>query len=191
MNSLDRHRSSRYTFTRRGFSLFVVCDAGAYADSCGFTGKGDLQNSPPGFDPKDLQWNGGPTSTLALEPDSAAVDHIPVGINCPATDQRGVSRPQGPTCDIGAFEITSADGLTVIVHLVNSFHLNAIVQKTLDTELGVAIIAVKAKSPRIAIVALDVFITDVQALRGKVIPPAQTIQLVKNVRVVKNRLGRA
>jgi len=25
----------------------------------------------------------------------------------PATDQRGVTRPQGPACDIGAFEVVA------------------------------------------------------------------------------------
>lgn len=48
--------------------------------------------------------NGGPTFTHALVPGSPAVDASPASANCPATDQRGVSRPQGPCCDIGAFE---------------------------------------------------------------------------------------
>jgi CSLREA domain-containing protein len=50
--------------------------------------------------------NGGPTLTQALGPLSPAIDAVPaVGAGCPATDQRGVSRPQGPACDIGAFEV--------------------------------------------------------------------------------------
>ncbi|MDX6701594.1 MAG: hypothetical protein QOF26_1820 [Baekduia sp.] len=58
-------------------------------------------------DPKlgPLQDNGGPTPTVALGAGSAAVDQIPTGdAGCPAVDQRGVTRPQGPGCDIGAFE---------------------------------------------------------------------------------------
>jgi len=54
-----------------------------------------------------LQGNGGPTQTMALRRGSAAIDRIPaVGAGCPATDQRGVRRPQpaGGKCDIGAFE---------------------------------------------------------------------------------------
>ena len=47
---------------------------------------------------------GGPTLTHALVPGSPAIDAAPVDANCPATDQRGVSRPQGAQCDIGAFE---------------------------------------------------------------------------------------
>jgi hypothetical protein len=49
--------------------------------------------------------NDGPTKTMALGPGSAAIDQLPVGSNCPATDQRGIARPQGPACDIGAFEL--------------------------------------------------------------------------------------
>jgi hypothetical protein len=50
-----------------------------------------------------LQNNGGPTQTIALLASSPAIDHIPAA-NCPATDQRGVSRRPGERCDIGAFE---------------------------------------------------------------------------------------
>lgn len=55
-----------------------------------------------------LQDNGGPTFTHALVTGSPAIDASPVDVDCPATDQRGVTRPQGAACDIGAFEV--ADG---------------------------------------------------------------------------------
>ena len=52
-----------------------------------------------------LKDNGGPTATLAIAAGSAAVDAIPArNGGCPATDQRGVRRPQGRACDIGAYE---------------------------------------------------------------------------------------
>jgi hypothetical protein len=57
-----------------------------------------------------LQNNGGPTQTIALLPGSTAIDAIPVNActdasgNPVTTDQRGVTRPQGAGCDIGAFE---------------------------------------------------------------------------------------
>jgi hypothetical protein len=52
-----------------------------------------------------LKNNGGPTATMALGSDSAAIGGVPSrGAHCPATDQRGVRRPQGKACDIGAFE---------------------------------------------------------------------------------------
>ena len=45
--------------------------------------------------------NGGLTRTHALMAGSAAIDR---GAVCPADDQRGVARPQGSACDIGAYE---------------------------------------------------------------------------------------
>ena len=69
--------------------------------TCGLTAGGDLQNTNPLLGP--LANNGGPTPTHALLPGSSAFD---AGTNtgCPATDQRGITRPQGMRCDIGAFE---------------------------------------------------------------------------------------
>ncbi|MGH7966412.1 MAG: choice-of-anchor Q domain-containing protein, partial [Candidatus Binatia bacterium] len=51
-----------------------------------------------------LAANGGPTPTHALDMDSLAVDAVLNPCPDPATDQRGVTRPQGTACDIGAFE---------------------------------------------------------------------------------------
>jgi beta-glucanase (GH16 family) len=47
--------------------------------------------------------NGGPTLTHALLLGSAAID-AGDDAACPATDQRGIPRPQGPHCDIGSYE---------------------------------------------------------------------------------------
>jgi hypothetical protein len=53
--------------------------------------------------------NGGPTQTMAVPTTSPAFDAIPAR-RCPGTvDQRGFHRPQGPACDIGAFEHRPAD----------------------------------------------------------------------------------
>ncbi|MDL1911680.1 hypothetical protein FBQ81_13485 [Chloroflexi bacterium CFX6] len=48
--------------------------------------------------------NGGFTQTMALGTGSAAID---AGNNstCASTDQRGVTRPQGTACDMGAYEV--------------------------------------------------------------------------------------
>jgi large repetitive protein len=46
--------------------------------------------------------NGGPTQTHALLSGSPAIDAAIAA--CPATDQRGIARPQGNGCDSGAFE---------------------------------------------------------------------------------------
>jgi beta-glucanase (GH16 family) len=50
-----------------------------------------------------LAANGGPTLTHALNPGSPALDAANPA-SCPATDQRGVARPQGAGCDAGSVE---------------------------------------------------------------------------------------
>jgi hypothetical protein len=65
-------------------------------------GVGALISSDPALGP--LTDNGGGTQTQALPVGSPAVD---AGTTCPppATDQRGITRPQGAACDLGAFEL--------------------------------------------------------------------------------------
>jgi len=58
----------------------------------------------PGLDPTGLKDNGGPTNMIALAPSSVAIDAIPPADCDVATDQRGIARPQGKGCDIGAYE---------------------------------------------------------------------------------------
>jgi CSLREA domain-containing protein len=84
----------------RGHNL----DSGA---TCGLGGAGDLSGVDPRLGPL-TQWIGR-TPTHALAAGSPALD---VGGACPASDQRGVARPQGGACDIGAYELQS-DGLVV------------------------------------------------------------------------------
>jgi hypothetical protein len=79
---------------------------GATNGSSGFSAPGDLVGSTnlllnPKLGP--LADNGGPTLTMALLPGSPAID-AGSAVGGPATDQRGVPRPQGPSVDIGAFE---------------------------------------------------------------------------------------
>jgi uncharacterized repeat protein (TIGR01451 family)/CSLREA domain-containing protein len=76
---------------------------------CGFSAANhSLSGTDPLLDPAGLAANGGPTKTVALQPGSPAIDAIPSGVNgCGTTittDQRGVTRPQGSGCDIGAYE---------------------------------------------------------------------------------------
>ena len=66
----------------------------------GYTGTGNLDVNPL-LGP--LQDNGGFTQTMALGAGSPAIDAGDDGV-CPTTDQRGVTRPQGGHCDIGAYE---------------------------------------------------------------------------------------
>jgi predicted outer membrane repeat protein len=72
---------------------------------CGYVpGPGDLVGVDPQIGP--LASNGGASQTHALLAGSPALD-VAVA-PCPAMDQRGVSRPQGTSCDIGAFELEVA-----------------------------------------------------------------------------------
>ncbi len=72
------------------------------AAACGLSNGSD--GNIIGVDPilGPLADNGGSTHTHALLAGSSAIDN---GANCPATDQRGVLRPQGAGCDIGAYEL--------------------------------------------------------------------------------------
>jgi len=85
---------------------------GATAGCTFAAGTGDLLGVPANLGP--LANNGGPTQTHALNAGSAAIDagdpSAPGsgGTACEATDQRGVTRPQGLRCDIGAFEGSAA-----------------------------------------------------------------------------------
>jgi parallel beta-helix repeat protein len=79
-------------------------------DTCGLNASiGDVIAKNPLLGP--LQLNApGSTATQALIAGSPAIDAgnpgptDGVGDHCEPTDQRGVTRPQGPICDIGAFE---------------------------------------------------------------------------------------
>lgn len=98
---------------------------------CGYVGGGPVSSTGPNLDsdgtcfagPAALHANpllqpladsGGQTDTRALDAGSPAID---AGQNsgCPASDQRGVSRPQGAVCDLGAYETTApiVQGATV------------------------------------------------------------------------------
>lgn len=79
------------------------------ANACNFTAGTDIVN---GGDPMlgALESNGGPTRTRAPQTGSPLVDTIPSGDpGCTGVDQRGVVRPQGPACDIGAVEVDGVD----------------------------------------------------------------------------------
>jgi hypothetical protein len=78
--------------------------------SCNLTATGDRQSQPdPGLG--GLAANGGPTATMLPSATSPLLDAIPT-TSCQAgpaagiaADQRGVARPQGAGCDIGAVEV--------------------------------------------------------------------------------------
>lgn len=82
----------------------TITSAGYNLDSdgtCNLSAIGDIPNGVANLGP--LQVNApGNTATHALLAGSQAIDAAPTG---PATDQRGVSRPQGCAFDMGAFQV--------------------------------------------------------------------------------------
>ncbi len=106
MNSPANCSTEGATVASQGYNLSddASCSGGFISS--------DLNNPSggAGLDPNGLQNNGGFTQTIALLATSPALDAIPVR-SCTdvtgqpvTTDQRGIRRPQGPACDIGAVE---------------------------------------------------------------------------------------
>jgi hypothetical protein len=69
--------------------------------SCDFSQSTD-KNADPVLAP--VGNNGGPTNTRAFTSTSPAFN-AGLSTGCPGTDQRGIVRPQGSACDMGAFEL--------------------------------------------------------------------------------------
>jgi CSLREA domain-containing protein len=102
----DCGQTSGDAFTSLGHNLI-----GPGPEGCVFAlGPGDLVGAEATQGLAPLADNGGHTETVALRQSSPAIDNgsndTPGsgGAACARTDQRGVSRPQGSRCDIGAFE---------------------------------------------------------------------------------------
>jgi hypothetical protein len=87
----------------------LTTNTGYYACNLTDGANGNIIGVDPLLGP--LADNGGGTQTHALLPGSPAMD---AGATCPAADQRGIVRPQGVACDIGAFEWQSALGMAVL-----------------------------------------------------------------------------
>ena len=84
----------------------AITDGGSNLQFPGTTCGPNIPSSDPLL--AALANNGGPTQTQALLPGSPALN---AAGSCPppATDQRGVSRPQGSACEIGAFECQNGE----------------------------------------------------------------------------------
>jgi len=119
----------------------TITDGGYNLDDHGSCGFSSVNHSLIGVKPQlgTLQNNGGPTETQAPALGSPELDQIPRGTTgngvelCPGTDQRGLARPQGTECDIGAVElvvgpyaITSQDGDTAQMGVFFSFTVTTI-----------------------------------------------------------------
>jgi hypothetical protein len=97
--------NSIVAFSSSGSNCFgAIIDGGHNIStdaSCNFSGPGGLNNTDPVLGP--LGDYGGPTPTMPVLAGSPALNAAD-GAACPSTDQRGIARPFGPACDIGAFE---------------------------------------------------------------------------------------
>ena len=126
------------TFTSDGYNLSDDAFCASY-----FTAIGDLNGTSAGLGV--LANNGGSTQTIALLAGSPAIDAIPLTPtnyctdvlgNPVTTDQRGITRPQGTACDIGAFELSVAS-IPNLINLVKSDNLPALTQNILTDTLTV------------------------------------------------------
>ena len=89
--------SSRVTVASTGYNWFSDT-------SCGLDGPADRQEDAA-FLLGALADNGGPVPTLLPGNESVLIDHVPIGACSITRDARGVTRPQGAACDIGAVEV--------------------------------------------------------------------------------------
>ncbi|HUA74237.1 MAG TPA: fibronectin type III domain-containing protein [Solirubrobacteraceae bacterium] len=85
--------------------------------TCGFKSPGDKSGTEAKLGP--VGDHGGPTLTQMPLAGSPAIDTGDPA-TCPATDQRGVGRPQGGGCDVGAVEVPPPVATTSSVASVSS-----------------------------------------------------------------------
>jgi hypothetical protein len=96
-----------------GYSLDVISRGGNITDDSTCTSifdhESDQSNKTNLSDTlEDMANNGGAVPTIALLPGSPAIDAGVCNDDTPETDARGTSRPQGKTCDSGAYEVEQA-----------------------------------------------------------------------------------
>jgi hypothetical protein len=89
------------TITDNGFNALFNTTAG----SCVFGASNDVTGADPQLSALTLNAPATLVPTMVLSATSPALDVVTTGCPPPATDARGVTRPQGDACDIGAFEL--------------------------------------------------------------------------------------
>jgi len=104
--------------TSNGFNFTDDASAGV---SCHFGAATDRVGTSNAPKLGALTNNGGPTQTRLPQVGSPLIDAIPLascqadGASGISTDQRGVSRPQGNGCDIGAVEVSVAAPAPIVI----------------------------------------------------------------------------
>jgi hypothetical protein len=161
------------------------------------TQTGDLNNTPAGLDPAGLLNHGGPTLTIALGPASAALNAIPAN-SCTdvngapvTTDQRGVARPQGANCDIGAFEFfptlfeLDAVQTFILIEAVTTLSLPEGSQQSLTAPLHAAVDSINLGEINPAIHQLGAFVNSaIGHVRGGKLTSAQAAPLTTSAQQI-------
>jgi CSLREA domain-containing protein len=163
-------------------------------NTCLLTGPGDLPGTNPLLGP--LADNGGPTDTHALLAGSPALD---AGNNstCPAADQRGVTRPQGPFCDMGAFELvppTPEEQIAALIDEINALVTEGALAPNKANPLITKLEGVAAKLDAAQVGAacnqLGAFINQVNAYIGNgTLTSAQGQELIDAANAIKANIG--
>ena len=106
---------------------------------CGFTATGDRLNTDPRLLTMSPENVGGPTDALPLAPTSVAVDAVPAGApGCSGSDQRGVPRPQGAACDVGAYELVQLAASATPITAVAGSPFSGAVASVADQAPGIS-----------------------------------------------------
>ncbi len=114
--------------TDAGFNLLFNTAAG----SCVFGASSDVTGADPGLGALTLNAPATLVPTMALSAGSPALDVVTSGCPPPATDARGVTRPQGDACDAGAFELAVAPAPSTIVTTTADSGVGSLRQAVLD-----------------------------------------------------------
>jgi hypothetical protein len=160
---------------------------------CGFsTDNHSIPNADPLLDPAGLAPNGGPTQTIALQSGSPAIDAIPQGMNgCGtsiATDQRGVTRPEGSGCDIGAFEVEPQSPAQLLAALGEAV-IGVGPGTSLADKIAQATTYLNKNDIPDTCSTLTAFINQAKARSGKTIPAPETATLIADAKQIKTLLG--
>lgn len=139
-----------------------------------------------------MQNNGGPTQTIALEQGSPAIDAIPVGVNgCGTTittDQRGITRPQGSGCDIGAVEVERQSPAQLLAALANAV-IGVGPGTSLADKVAQAIAYLNQGDITDTCSTLTAFINQVKAQTGRSIPAPEAATLIASANQINTLLG--
>jgi CSLREA domain-containing protein len=182
---------SGYSLISRGHNLSTDL-------SCRFIGTGDINGMPARLAPLSLNPPGS-TKTHDLLAGSLAIDGIPLADctdasgNSITIDQRGVPRPRGTACDLGAVELTKAGAIDGLINTIATMGLPNGVANKLRSLLGEASTLLNDNNPSNDITAcgkLNEFIYTISTnLQDGRLTSAQANQLFQAADAIMTSLG--